>query len=108
MITEVANNYIVFDKKFSSFASDFERVNETSSYEILNKLRIVKSHTDFVIFLASRYSQETGKPFSQLLKAGLVALIKSTKEYYPEKHKEFGDYLRSNITNAILGFVEDK
>jgi hypothetical protein len=104
MITGVENGFMTFDKAVLSFSSKAELTNESSSNEILEKLQTVKYHTDLVIYFAAWYARETGKPFSQMLKVGLLTLIKSAKTRYIYNHVEFSNHLKNEITSAMLEF----
>jgi len=106
MLTGITEGLMTIDKVVLSFNSDVESTDEYSSNEILEKLRIVKSHTDLVIYFASWYSRETGRPFPQMLKVGLRTLIRSVKTHHMSNYFEFDDYLRNEITNEMLEFSE--
>jgi len=104
MFTEVTNGFMALDNNMFPFASGTRTTNPSSSNDILEKLNLVKSHTDLVISSALQYAEETGRPFAQMIKVGLVTLIKSTKMNCLNTYADYSDYLKSEIDNAMMDF----
>jgi DNA-directed RNA polymerase specialized sigma subunit len=74
--------------------------DKSTSIDILEKLKLVKSNMNLVINLATWYSTDTEKPFSQMLKVGISSVIKSAKTFCGN-HNEFGAYLEKEISDAM-------
>ena len=106
MLTEVANGFMFFEKSMTPFNSGIGSANQSPSNDILEKLRLVKSHTDLVISFASQYAEETGKPFPQMLKIGLVTLIKSAKKSCVDAQVDYDGYLMGEIDSAMSDFCK--
>jgi len=96
---EVTDELMAYNYNQSLF-SFTDEPKKSTSVDILEKLKFVKAHVDLVINLATWYSIETNRPFSQMLKVGISAVIKSAKTYR-DHQIEFSEYLRKEISDAM-------
>ncbi len=71
--------------------------------DTLEKLRLIKSNIGMITSLADRYSKEMGKSFSELLKTGICSAVKAVKNYKGNDEEKFNEYLRREVSKAMLG-----
>ena len=67
------------------------------------RLKLVKDHLNLVVEIAAIHASETGRPFSQMVQAGTLAVIKAADEFHHSQQLEFADYVRHEITRAMEG-----
>ena len=82
-----------------------ELVYRAASGDVEAKLELVKDHLDLVVGLAAGYAIEAGKPFSQMVQAGTLAVIKAADEFYHSQQMGFDHHVRYEIMRAMEGLV---
>ena len=65
------------------------------------RLQLVKEYLNLVVEFAAIYSANTGIPFSQMVQAGTVAVVKAADDFRCSQHSEFGDYVKLHVTKAM-------
>jgi len=65
------------------------------------KLELVKEHLDLVVEVAAEYASETGRPFSQMVQAGTLGVIKAANTFHHPQQIEFVDHVRQEVIRAI-------
>jgi DNA-directed RNA polymerase specialized sigma subunit len=103
MLMEATGEFMVYNNKVSlPFMGELSDISDkSSSTDILERLKLVKSNMDLVVRLAAWHAVETGKPFSQMLRIGISSVVKSAKTFNGH-HTEFSDYLKKEISDAML------
>jgi DNA-directed RNA polymerase specialized sigma subunit len=103
MLMEATGEFMVYNNKVSlPFMGELSNISDkSSSTDILERLKLVKSNMDLVVRLAAWHAVETGKPFSQMLRIGISSVVKSAKTFNGH-HTEFSDYLKKEISDAML------
>jgi DNA-directed RNA polymerase sigma subunit (sigma70/sigma32) len=78
-----------------------ELLYRAASGDVEAKLRLVKEHLDVVVELAAGYASETGRPFSQMVQVGTLAVVKSASSFRYPQQIEFIDHVRQEVIRAI-------
>ncbi len=65
------------------------------------KLQLVKAYLSLVVELAAGYASKTGIPFSQMVKAGTMAVIKAADDFHCSQEIEFNDHMILYVTRAM-------
>jgi len=106
MIIEVTDRLMAYNYR-NSFMGGLSDISDesykSSSIDILERLKLVKSNMDLVVSLATWYSIGEEKLFSQMLKVGISSVVKSARTFSGHR-TEFGEYLKKEISNAMLKF----
>ena len=95
---------VIHDNSKPSLAFMVESFNFKLHIDTMEKLKLVKSNMSVVIDLATWYSRETEKPFSQMLKVGMSSAVKAVRTYRGYYNVEFGEYLRKEVADAMINF----
>ena len=80
-----------------------ELLYRAASGDVEARLQLVKDHLDLVVEVAAGYASETGKPFSQMVQAGTLAVIKAAKTFHQPQQIGFADHVRQEVIRAIAG-----
>ncbi len=89
---------------FMPGVEEAELLRRAWSGDVEARLELVKEHLDLVVEFAAGYASETGKPFSQMVKVGALAIIRAADDFHESQQMDFGDYVRSHITRAMEEF----
>ena len=65
------------------------------------RLQLVKQHLNLVVEFAAGYAAKTGRPFSQMVKAGTIAVIKAADDFHCSQEIEFSDHVMLHVTRAM-------
>lgn len=95
---------VINDNSKPSLAFMVESFNFKLHIDTMEKLKLVKSNMGVVVDLAIWYSRETEKPFSQILKVGMSSAVKAVRTYRGYYNVEFGEYLKKEVSNAMINF----
>lgn len=80
-----------------------ELLYKAASGDVEAKLQLVKEHLDLVVEVAAGYASETGRPFSQMVRAGTSAVIKAARTFHHPQQMGFADHVRQEVIRAIAG-----
>lgn len=97
----IANNNLESSIGLMVDPYNFKLHNDT-----LETLRLVKSNMDTIVSLACLYSKKMGTPFSQMLRVGICSAIKAIKNYQGYDHEGFDEYLKREVSKAMLNYLE--
>ncbi len=65
------------------------------------RLQLVKMHLNLVVELGAGYATKTGMPFSQMVKAGTLAVIKAADDFHCSQEIEFSDHVILHVTRVM-------
>lgn len=100
----LANGVVFYAKEYGSvsFSSEEEKLICSSiSGDVLAKVELVKSCIDIVLRSARWYSMETGKPISQNIQTGILAVVKAAETFHHSQHIKFIDYVSQEVIKAM-------
>jgi DNA-directed RNA polymerase sigma subunit (sigma70/sigma32) len=104
ILTGTVDSYTDQEYRGVSFMLEEERTEllyRVASGDVEAKLQLVKEYLDLVVELAAGYASETGRPFSQMVKAGTLAVIKAANSFDYPQGIGFADHMRLQVIRAI-------
>ena len=78
-----------------------EVLRRASLGDVEARLQLVKQHLNLVAELAAGYALRTGYPFSLMVRAGTVAIIKAANDFHCYRHVAFDDHVKSYVIRAM-------
>ena len=88
---------------FMPEGKDTQLVFRAASGDIEAKLQLVKNYLDMVVEIAAGYSLETGRPFSEMVQTGALAIIKAADDFICFQQTGFIDHARHEVIKAMGG-----
>ena len=82
-----------------------ELVFKAVTGDVMARLELAKANLDLVSELAAHYAAETEIPFSQMARAGTLALVKAVNSFDESQDIEFADYARQEIVRVMEGML---
>ena len=80
-----------------------ELLYRVASGDIEAKLQLVKQHLNLVVELAARYASVTGKPFSQMVQTGALAVVRAADNFHRDQNIEFTEHMKYEVVRAMEG-----
>ena len=65
------------------------------------RLQLVKSYLNLVVEIAAAYAAKTGKPFSQFVKVGAMAITRAANDFQCSQRIGFDEYVKLHIIKAM-------
>lgn len=89
------------ERKEALFTLEEGVIYKAALGDAIAKLKLVKAYIVLVTRIASWYSLEGNKPFSQALQTGIVSIIKAAETFYNSQEDNFIDHVRKEIIRGI-------
>jgi DNA-directed RNA polymerase specialized sigma subunit len=101
-LIQLINPYICRDYNKVSFSPEQEEaICKVVPKDAIARLELVKTCMELVVKFANWYASESGKPFNQLVQAGVLAVVRSAENFSNSKESSFNDYISQEIMRAM-------
>lgn len=89
-------------KEIAFTSEEEEKICKIVADDVIAKLNIVKTCMNLAVKLASWYSQENGVQFSQMVRVGIMAIIKAAENFNTSEQINFIDYASQMIVKEMV------
>jgi DNA-directed RNA polymerase specialized sigma subunit len=65
------------------------------------RLLLVKEYLDLVVQVAAVYASRTGRPFSQMVQVGTIAVIRAVEDFHCSQQMSLDDHVKFHVVKAM-------